>query len=137
MSSGPVELLAGQFAENRSTGEIRAAMTELARHGKVRIVDILFAQKDDEGRVRTLEINDLGDNDHAVFDPVASDVTDRLTEEDAHGLLNALPNGSSSALMLFENVWATRIADDVANAGGNVVLSERIPRSVIEQAVAA
>ena len=39
--------------------------------------------------------------------------------------------------MLFENVWATRFADAIRNARGEVVLNERIPRVVVEELEAA
>ena len=38
--------------------------------------------------------------------------------------------------MLFENTWATRFVDAVSNARGEVVLNERIPRSVIQELTA-
>jgi hypothetical protein len=39
--------------------------------------------------------------------------------------------------MLFESIWATRLTDAVVSAGGNVVLTGRIPHLVIEQAIVA
>jgi hypothetical protein len=39
--------------------------------------------------------------------------------------------------MLFENTWASGFADAVANANGEVVLNERIPRAVVEELLAS
>jgi hypothetical protein len=39
--------------------------------------------------------------------------------------------------MLFENTWASGFADAVANANGQVVLNERIPRAVVEELLAS
>jgi hypothetical protein len=39
--------------------------------------------------------------------------------------------------MLFENAWAAKFAQAVRNANGEVVLSERIPRQVIEEIAAS
>jgi hypothetical protein len=44
------------------------------------------------------------------------------------------PN-SSAALLLFENTWATRFAEAVSNANGEVIVNARIPRDVIEELV--
>ncbi len=52
-------------------------------------------------------------------------------------LSGALENNSSAGVLLFENVWATRFRDAVVNANGQLILSERIPRSVIEAVTAA
>jgi hypothetical protein len=38
--------------------------------------------------------------------------------------------------MLFENVWATRFVDAVANAKGEVIISERIPRAMLDEMLA-
>ena len=39
--------------------------------------------------------------------------------------------------MLFENTWATRFVEAASNAGGEVVVNERIPRAVIQELTAA
>ena len=39
--------------------------------------------------------------------------------------------------MLFENVWAARFTDALRNANAELILNERIPRTVIEEALAA
>jgi hypothetical protein len=38
--------------------------------------------------------------------------------------------------MLFENVWATRFADALRNADGQLILNERVPRAVIDELIA-
>jgi hypothetical protein len=60
-----------------------------------------------------------------------------LTEEDVVYLTGNLEKNSSAAVMLFENVWATRFRDAIVNAKGEIILSERIPRQVIEEIQAA
>jgi hypothetical protein len=36
-------------------------------------------------------------------------------------------------VLLFENIWARKFREAVTEAGGVVVLQERIPRAVIEE----
>ena len=134
MSSGPVELLMIKFPGNRFSGEIASALTELVESGTIGLIDILFVRKDEYGGLTVLEINDLDDDDYTVFDPIVADISGLLTEEDARHLSDALDIDSSAGLMVFENTWATRFVEAVANAGGEVVLNERIPRAVVEQA---
>jgi hypothetical protein len=111
MAIGPVELLVVRFPGNEFKGEIVPALRELVESRTIRIIDILFAHKSAAGELTLLEINDL--------------------DAEAYG------HNSSGALMLFENTWATRFADAVHNAKGEVVLNERIPRVVIEELLAA
>ncbi len=137
MPLGPIELLVVKFPGNRFRGEIVPALAELVESGTIRIIDIAFAIKGGDGQLTLLELSDLDPDVMGLFDPIVSDVTGLLSEEDERRLASALENNSSAALMLFENTWATRFADAVRNARGEVVVNERIPRVVIDELLAA
>jgi hypothetical protein len=137
MSLGPVELLVLKFPGNQFSGEVVPALRQLVESGQIRIIDIIFAHKDDAGELTVLEINDLDDDSYAVFDPVVEDITGMMTVDDARQLAGSIEANSSAALMLFENVWAKRFADAVVASKGEVLLNERIPRAVIDELLAA
>ena len=137
MSLGPIEMLVVKFPGNQFRGEIIPALKELVEGGIIRIVDILFLHKGADGRLTLLEINDLEAEMFGLFDPIVSDVSGLLSKEDAEQLGNALESDSSAVLMLFEHTWATGLADALRNAQGELVLSERIPRVVIDELLAA
>jgi hypothetical protein len=137
VSLGPIEFLAVKFPGNRFRGEITPALAELVERGTVRIVDLLFVQKETDGAVRVIELADLGEEDYLAFEAVVSDVSGLLGHEDAQQIASALEPNSSAALLLFENVWATRFVDAIANANGEVIVSERIPRAMVEEMAAA
>src|SRR5947207_15799969 len=126
MALGPIELLVVKFPGNQFRGEIIPALKELVEGGVIRIVDILFLHKGADGQLTLLEINDLEAEMFGLFDPIVSDITKLLSHEDAEQLGNPLENDSSAVLMLFENTWATGLADALRNAQGELVLSERI-----------
>jgi uncharacterized membrane protein len=132
MSLGPVEILVVKFPGNQFKGEIAPALTELVESGTIRVIDILFVNKNENGKVEMVEINDLDDDNYAVFDPIVSDVTSMLNEDDVKAFAEALGPNSSAALLLFEDTWATRFRDALENAKAELVMSERIPRAVIE-----
>jgi hypothetical protein len=135
MSLGPIELLVVKFPGNQFKGEIAPALTELVENGTIRVIDILFANKDADGTVEMVEVNDLDDADVRRFDPVVTDVTDLLNAEDVDALTRALEPNSSAAVLLFENTWATRFRDALVNANAELVLNERIPRAVINELI--
>jgi Family of unknown function (DUF6325) len=137
MALGPVELLVIKFPGNEFTGEIAPALRELVENGTIRIIDLLFIKKDADGTVTASELMDLAPDLYEVFDPLVSDIEGLLADDDVRALAGALENNSSAGVLLFENVWATRFRDAVLNANGQLVLSERIPRSVIEAVAAA
>ncbi|HEY7061256.1 MAG TPA: DUF6325 family protein [Chloroflexota bacterium] len=137
MSLGPIEMLVVKFPGNRFRGEIIPALKELVEGGIIRIVDILLLHKGEDGRLTVLEVNDLEAEAFGLVGPIVSDLTKLLSNEDAAQLGNTLENNSSAALMLFENTWATRLVDALRNANGELVMSERIPRVVIDELLAA
>ena len=136
MTLGPVELLVVKFPGNQFKGEIAPALTALVENGTIRVIDILVANKDADGTVEMVEVNDLDDADVRRFDPVVTDVTDLLNAEDVDALTRALEPNSSAAVLLFENTWATRFRDALVNANAELVLNERIPRAVIDELTA-
>lgn len=136
MAIGPIELLVVKFPGNQFKGEIAPALQELVETGTIRIIDLIFAIKDEEGTLAVLELNALGDQSLAVFAPAPSELSGSLTEDDARTLSGGLENNSSAAILLFENTWATRFADALRNANGELIMIERIPRAVIDELIA-
>jgi hypothetical protein len=132
MPIGPVELLVVKFPGNQFRGEIAPALAELVESGTIRVLDTVFANKDADGKVEMVEIEDL-DLGETRFDPLVSDITDVLTEEDVEILGAMLERNSSAAMMLFENTWAARFAGALRNANAELILNERIPHAVVEE----
>jgi Family of unknown function (DUF6325) len=136
MSLGPIEMLVVKFPGNQFKGEIAPALAELVETGTIRVIDFVFIQKDADGSLTSVELADLDPEAASVYASAVDDVSGTLSEDDIIELGGLLENNSSAGLMLFENVWATRFADAVRNASGEVILSERIPRAVIEEVMA-
>jgi len=137
MSIGPVELLVVKFPGNQFTGEVGPALKELVDTGMIRIIDLLFAITDEQGNIAVVELSDLEGAEFGEFDPIVTDQTDLLTHDDARSLAAGLGPDSSGAILLFENTWATRFRDAVLDAGGELVLIERIPKTAVDAMVAS
>lgn len=137
MPLGSIELLVVKFPGNQFKGEIIPALKELVNNNIVRIVDILFIQKDVQGNLNVREISDLDEEDYTTFDPLVSDVSGLMPEQDVLQISQTLENNSSVAMMLFENTWAIRFSDAINNAKGEVLLSERVSSEIVQAAVAA
>jgi hypothetical protein len=133
MSTGPLELVVLKFPGNQFKGEILPEIQHVVDAGVIRVIDILLAIRFGDEPVRVLELNELEDDVLQRFQPVVGDVTAMLTEADALALSAGLEPDSSVALLLFEHAWATRIADAIENASGEVVMHERLPRAVVKQ----
>ncbi len=136
MSLGPIEILCIKFPSDFAKAEIAAALKALVVSKTVRIIDILFIQKDETGGVIMNEVDDLDAMDIDLFEPLIADISGLISEEDVQEIGQSLDNNSLAALMLFENTWATTFRDAVLKANGELLLSERIPSRVIEELLA-
>jgi len=81
-SYGPVSLVVISFPGNEFRGEIAPALGNLIESGTIRVIDIVFVAKDVDGTVLSLEINDLGDEISSQIDPVVSEKSNLLGEDD-------------------------------------------------------
>jgi hypothetical protein len=133
VSIGPVEYVIISFPENRFDGRIAPALDALAESGIVRIIDIVFITKDDEGNAITLEFEDLEGAD-AIFAELPGEAGGLLNEGDIERAAEELAPGSSGLLILWEDVWAKPLADALADAGGVLVGGGRIPRDLVQAA---
>lgn len=131
---GPVEYIVVHFAGNRFTGDIAPALADLVAGGLVRIIDLAVVAKEADGTVSILEIQELSAEVAEAFMKLEGKVSGLLSEEDLQTIAEGLEPGSTAAALLFEHVWATRFADAVRAANGTLILSERIPHTVITEA---
>jgi hypothetical protein len=136
MVLGPVEYVILSFPGNKFTGEIAPALQEVVDKGIIRIIDIVFAIKDQDGTVAVLEFADLDPEVVRALDPVVGEISGMLSEEDMAELGELLEPNSSGALLLFEHVWAVKLRDAFANANGILVDGGLVPRELAEEAAA-
>ena len=133
MSVGPVEYIVVKFPGNKFKGEIVPALGELVESGTIRIIDLVFIYKDEDGNVAAIELEELDQDQASGIDSVA-DAEGLLNDEDIAIAAEGLENNSSGAVMLFENVWAAKFAEAVRNADGQLVANERIPYEIVAAA---
>jgi uncharacterized membrane protein len=133
MEVGPVDVYIIGFPGNKFSGRIAPAIQELVDNGTIRILDLLFMMKDEDGTVATLTIEDL-DQEGAAFAEL--DVTEpgSLNEEDADEVSEDLPPNSAALLVAFENLWARKVVSALRDADAILIDSIRIPAEVVAQA---
>ena len=135
MSIGPVEYLIVAFPANQFKGEIVPALAELVESGTIRIIDLAFVMKDADGAVVSAELGDLDSDVFKAFDALSPEGLGLLNEEDLAAAGEELEPNSSAALLVWEDVWATKLRDAILNAGGEVLDLERLPYEVVQAAV--
>lgn len=137
MSLGPIEILCIKFPSNFAKDEIATALKALVSSKMVRIIDILFIQTNEKGDIIMNEIDDLDAADVDIFDPLISDISGLISEEDVQEIGRSLDHNSLAGVILFEHTWATAFQDAVLKAGGELLMSDRVPNQVIEELLAA
>jgi uncharacterized membrane protein len=135
VSIGPVEYMVVAFPGNRFKGEIVPALQELVDSGTIRIIDLAFVVKDADGNVAGVELEDQGSEIFAAFEAVTMDRDGLINDDDMMDIGEALDPDSSAAILVWEDVWATRFADAVRGAGGVLVDIQRIPRDIVQAAI--
>jgi len=135
MSHGPIDFIAVEFKGNKFKGEIIPALAELIANKTVRIIDLVIVMKDAKGQVEIAELKQLSPDIVAVFDPLAWEANEMIKESDAQMVGRDMENNSTAAVMLFEHLWAVKFKDAVLGANGRLLMQERIPHEVVEEAL--
>lgn len=133
---GPIDYLLVEWPGKQPNGEVAPHLVDLVDRGLIRILDLVFVAKDEDGNVAAIELADLGDEvaELAVFEGASSGLLD---DEDVAEAGRVLEPGTSAALLVFENSWAAPFVAAVRRSGGELVASGRIPAEDILAALDA
>jgi hypothetical protein len=101
---GPIDYLIVEWPGRQPNGEAAPHLIDLVDRGLIRIIDLAFVAKDEDGNVARLEIADLGDGVEAFADFEGASAG-LLPEDDTGEAAQALEPGTSAALLVYENLW--------------------------------
>lgn len=143
-SVGPIQLIVFGFgADAEFRGEILAELESLVARGLIRLIDLQFVMKEEDGGITALEMSSLTEAEAIEFGTViggliglgrggeggqelgeltgavaAAQGDFGLGLEDLQGVADELQPGESTALLMFEHTWAARLRDAIRRAGG-------------------
>ena len=120
---GPIDYIVVEWPGRQPTGQALPHLVDLVDQGLIRLIDLAFITKDDDGTVTVLDINELGET-LAVFEGASSGL---LGDDDISEAGGVLEPGTSAAILVWENRWAAPFASAVRKGGGQLVASGRIP----------
>jgi Family of unknown function (DUF6325) len=127
---GPIDYVVLEWRGSQPAGEIAPMLLDLVERGIVRVLDVAFLSKADDGSVTRLEMTELG-NGHAAFAEFDGASSGLLGADDVDDAASALEPGTSAAVLVWENAWAAPIATALRRSGGQLVASGRIPVQAI------
>lgn len=134
---GPISYLIVEFPGNRMTGDGLNVLVDLVDRGVVRVLDLLFVTRDEDGTMRAIELQDIdsdGELDIATFEGVSSGLMDDSDLADAASVIQP---GSSAGVLIFENRWATPFTQALRHGGAELVAAGYIPQDAIEASLDA
>ena len=128
---GPVSYLIVEFPGSKMTGEGLPILVDLVDQGLIRILDLLFVTRGEDGSLTAAELSDIdgdGELDLTVFEGAASGLLD---ESDLADAASVVEPGSSAAILLFENRWAAPFTQALRRGGAELVAAGYVPLDAI------
>jgi DNA-binding NarL/FixJ family response regulator len=127
---GPLQVIAASFrAASDFQGRVLAEVGRLQGRGVLRLVDLLFVAKNEDGEIERLVVG--GDDDFGVLlsriiplggahlaGPAAGEGSPGFDPADALALAESLLPGTAVAFLLIEHGWAQPLFDAIAETGG-------------------
>lgn len=135
---GPVDLVVIGYAPDAPmTGDAIPLLVDLVERRIIRVLDVLFVTKNEDGTFAGFDAQGLGPEqlgDLFVFDGATSGL---LGDEDVARAAEALEPGTSAALIVYENRWAAPFIAAVRRNGGTLIAAERIGAEDLMEALNA
>jgi Family of unknown function (DUF6325) len=125
---GPIDYLVVEWpAGKEPNGEGLKHLVDLTDRGLIRVIDLAFVRKNEDGSVEGMAITDLdadGTLDLVEFEGASSGLLGDDEYEEASGVLEP---GASAAILVYENTWAAPFATALRKNGAQLVANGRIP----------
>ncbi len=129
---GPIDYLVVEWpAGKKPTGEGLPLLADLVDRGLIRVLDLAFVHKDEDGSVVGLDLDALGADgapELTLFEGASSGL---LGDDDYMEAGTAIEPGCSAALLVYENTWAAPFATALRRSGAQLVANGRIPVNAI------
>ena len=129
---GPIDYIVLEWPGRQPTGEAIPLLLDLVDRGIIRIIDVAFMAKDEDGTVGALDLASM--DSLSEFEGASSGL---LGQEDLEEAAAALEPGSAAAVLVWENRWAAPVAVAMRRSGGQLVASGRIPVQAVLAALDA
>ena len=132
--TAPLQVMALSFSRDAGSGDrILAEVDRLRGRGVLRLLDMLFVAKSQDGTIERLTIGDdedfgsllaavvpVANGDHPAA-PGSADGSAVFDRADARALADSLESGTALAFLLVEHYWAAPLFDAIAETGGTLI----------------
>ncbi len=133
MTIGPVSYTVIAFPGNRFNGNVAPEVAKLIANGTVRILDLVFVAKDDDGNTISFEFDQM--EELAQFAELDGEVGGLVSLEDLDHVAAGLPENNSALIIMWEDLWAKPLVEALQGSGAVVIESARVPHYLVEAAM--
>ncbi|HEV3282848.1 MAG TPA: DUF6325 family protein [Solirubrobacteraceae bacterium] len=124
---GPIDIIViGYPADAPMTGEAVPIFMDLIERGIVRVLDVMFVIKNEDGTFSGFDATDVTEESVGDFNVFAGASSGLLDDQDLEMAAEAIEPGSAAVLIVYENSWAAPFAAAVRRNGGVLIASERV-----------
>ena len=134
---GPIDYVLIEFPGSEFNGQIAPNILELVDSETIRLLDLVFVHKTEDGVIETLELTDVAPVEAGDLAAAEVGYAGLLADEDLEAAAAVVEPGSSALLLVWENTWAAPLATAIRESGGQLVSSGRIPVNAIISALEA
>ena len=132
---GPVDWIVVEFEGSTLNGKIAPILKDYVDRELIRVLDLLFFKKAEDGSFEAFEATDMEDSEIGELRAYETQLAMLLSEQDVADLADTIEPGSSAAVLVWENLWAAPFGAAVRHAGGQLVASGRIPIQAVIAAI--
>ncbi len=134
---GPIDYIVLEWdGDQPVTGEVMPLLLDLVDRGIIRILDLGFIVKDQDGSVAARDFTEDAQASGGLAD-FAGAQSGLLGQEDLEEAATIMEPGTVAAVLVWENRWAAPVAVALRRSGGQLAASGRIPVQAILAALDA
>jgi hypothetical protein len=127
--------MAVAFPGNKFSGKIAPALAELVESKTIRIIDLAFVAKGPDGELAMMEIEEMDSEVGSALRKIEDHVGELISSEDLAKVGAELDPNSSALMLVWEDLWAAKLASAMREADGVLLSIERVPHEVIKAAI--
>jgi len=124
---GPIDVVVIGYPPGAPmTGEAIPLLLDLVDRGAIRVLDMLFVRKEQDGTFGGFDVADLDQESVGDLTVFAGASTGMLDDNDAALAAAEIEPGGAAAMIVYENRWAAPFIAAVRRNGGVLIANERI-----------
>jgi Family of unknown function (DUF6325) len=124
---GPIDIvLIGYPPGAPTTGEAVPIFLDLVDRRIIRVLDVRFVRKDEDGTFRGFDLADVDRDTAGDLVEFAGATTGLLNDDDVALVAAEIEPGGAAVMIVYENRWAAPFIDAVRRNGGVLIANERI-----------